>query len=221
VPRGPVEVRRAGIDDLDDVLALWAEGREEVTRLGRASPTAEQVAPRLAMALDRGEVEVLLASWEGRPSGFVILRSTSLTFMMDSPSLSIDQLYVLPDARRHGVARAMLTQVAARAERQGADQIVSTVTPWARDTHRFFARLGFSPLAVRRAVAPPTLRRRLAGESRRGTLEDLLSRRRSLRARACREPDAASAPVVEEPDPVLVELDVPTAVTDGGLPRLA
>ena len=67
---------------------------------------------------------------------------------------------------------------------------ITSVAPWARDMHRFFARLGFSPVTVRRSVSPAVLRRRLTGEQHRGALEDLLSRRRSLRARARRQPVA-------------------------------
>jgi GNAT superfamily N-acetyltransferase len=220
VPRIPIGVRRAGIDDLDAVLELWSQGRDEVTRLGRASQPAEQVAPRMAQALASGEIEILLADLDGRPAGFVIIRALPLSFMVDSRSLSIDQLYVTPQARRRGVAHALLGQVAARAEREGAEQIISSVTPFARDTHRFFARLGFSPLAVRRAVAPPTLRRRLAGESPRGGLEDLLYRRRSQRARA-RRVTAAGPP----PEPVSVELDreldLDAPAAEPGVPRPA
>jgi GNAT superfamily N-acetyltransferase len=178
-----VDVRRASIDDLAEVLGLWREGREEVVRFGRPFPTAEQVGPRLAEAITAGQVEVLLARREGRPAGFLILRVAPLNFMVNQQVICIDEIFVAEPDRRHGVARAMLSQVAGRAERSGAEQIISSVMPWARDTHRFFARLGFSPLTVRRAVAPATLRRRLSGEVRRGGLEDLLSRRRRLRAR--------------------------------------
>jgi len=179
-----VEVGRAQLSDLDDVLALWSEGREAVIRLGRASVTAEQLRPRLAQALRTGQAEVILARREGQPAGFVILREPPLSFISDSAALCIDQLYVSASQRRHGVARALLGYVAGRAEHSACDQILTSVPPWARDTHRFFARLGFVPVTVHRSVTPSMLRRRLAGESSRGALDDLLSRRRSLRARA-------------------------------------
>jgi predicted GNAT superfamily acetyltransferase len=200
VARALVDVRRATLAELDDVLELWAEGRDEITRLGRQSTSVEQVAPRLAEALAAGQIEILLARREGRPAGFLILRETPLTFMVDQPSICIDQLFVAVAARRRGVARAMLSLVAARAERSGAEQIVSSVTPWAKDTHRFFARLGFSPVTVRRSVSPATLRRRLTGEASRGGLEDVLGRRRSLRARARRRPELAIEGMDGTPD---------------------
>lgn len=182
-----VEVRSAELADLPAVLRLWAAGRDEMVRLGRAAAPVEQIAPRLEHGVRTGALEVLIARREGRPAGFVVLRQTPLSFLQE-PALSIDELFVEREHRRHGVARAMLTQVASRAEHGGADQIVSSVTPLARETHRFFARLGFIPLTVRRAVTPATLRRRLSHEPGRGGLEDLLSRRRSLRARGRRRP---------------------------------
>ena len=196
-----VDVRRATVDDLVDVLELWTQGREENVRLGRPSTSAEQAGPRLADAITSGQIEILLARRDGRPAGFVILRQSPLNYLVDQPAICIDQMFVARDARRHGVARAMLGQVAGRAERSGAEQIVTSVTPWARDTHRFFARLGFSPMTVRRSVTPATLRRRLSGELHRGGLEDLLSRRRSLRARARNRPvlTMIDNPEVEHP----------------------
>jgi hypothetical protein len=49
------------------------------------------------------------------------------------------------------------------------------VFPAARESNRFFARLGFSPLVMRRAIATASLKKRLAGEIERA------ERRRRLR----------------------------------------
>jgi ribosomal protein S18 acetylase RimI-like enzyme len=182
LPRVPVEVRRATGDDIEDVLALWCEAREP-DRNGRPVPV-EQLRPRLLSAMERSEVEVFLARWDSRPAGYVIVRLAPLTLLADTPAMHVEHLFVTPELRKHGIARALLSAVVARAERECAEAVVAGVSPWARETHRFFARLGFTPLVVRRTVATPVLRRRLSGESARGGVEDLLSRRRSLRARA-------------------------------------
>jgi hypothetical protein len=123
--------------------------------------------------------------------------------IVDDASLHVENLFVAPGLRRHGIAKALLGGVAAVAERHGAEQVVVSAPPGARDAHRFLARLGFTPLVVRRMASTAALRRRLAGESRRGALEDLLSRRRSLRARAettaaDRTPEAVSDVVARE-----------------------
>jgi GNAT superfamily N-acetyltransferase len=211
VPRPSLDVRRAVPDDVEDLLQLWLEARHEVVPLGRSmlvgSPEAAR--PLLLQALGAGEVEVLLAHLERRPAGFVIVRAGRLTPMCEARVLEIDHLFVTRELRRHGVGRALLMGVAAAAERRGAEQVVSNAAPMARDTQRFFARLGFSPLVTLRAAPTGTLVRRLAGTSRTGgALEDLLSRRRRLRARGA---IAALLPVSEAPVPApppTVELPV-------------
>ena len=183
----PVEVRRACAEDLDDLLLLWATSREELSRSVRAvvAPPPEQLRPRLREALTSTDAPVLLARCEGAVAGYAVLRFAPV-LALDGAALHIDHLYVLPHLRRRGVARTLLTAATALAERNGADQILAGAPPGARDTHRFLARLGFSPLVVRRVVGTAQLRRRLTGEGPRRGLDDLLSRRRSLRARATR-----------------------------------
>ena len=210
MPRPSLDVRRAGPDDVEDLLGLWLEARQEVVPLGRSMlvGTPEAARPLLARALQAGDVEILLAHLEHRPAGFVITRSGRLTPMCEAPVLEIDHLFVTRDLRRHGVGRALLIGVAAAAERRGADQVVSNAAPMARDTQRFFARLGFSPLVTLRAAPTGTLLRRLAGTSRTGgALEDLLTRRRRLRARGAIKSlqQAGGAPL---PTPPTVELPV-------------
>lgn len=185
--RPPVEVRRASVEDLDDLLLLWAQSREELSRSLRSlgALPADQLRPRLRDALAAGESTILIARFEGSPAGYAVLRLAPV-LAVDTAAVHIDHLYVAPSLRRHGVARGLLLAVTGIAERSGADQVLAGAPPAARDTHRFLARLGFSPLVVRRVVGTAALRRRLSGEGQRRGLEDLLSRRRSLRARAAR-----------------------------------
>jgi GNAT superfamily N-acetyltransferase len=209
-----VDVRRAHVDDLEDLLLLWGQARDEVSGVTRAlaGTAPEHLRPRLRDALVGDDVHVLVARLEGEAVGYALLRVAPVFAITDGPCLHIEHLFVTPSARRRGVAKALLTAVASVAERSGADQVITSVAPAARDTHRFLARLGFSPLVVRRVASTAVLRRKLAGESRRGTLEDLLSRRRSLRGKASWSAGRASGP-----GPA-----VPIAVTPGsGLPHPA
>jgi ribosomal protein S18 acetylase RimI-like enzyme len=184
VARALVEVRRATPEDLPDILLLLSESRKELSAQGRSTAPAVSLETQLREVLSRDEIITLLARREDRPAGFLVLRETPLAVLAEQSALCIDHIYVAAPARRHGVARAMLAQVAGQAERAGCDQIVAGVTPWAREMNRFFARLGFAPVTVRRSVTPSVLRRRLGGDRHRPHLEDLLSRRRSLRARS-------------------------------------
>ena len=82
-----------------------------------------------------------------------------------------------------GVAKALLTSALAAAEQAGCEHVVSNVPTSSRDANRFFARLGFNSMVVRRVVPTTHLRRKLAPETS-GSGYELLRRRRSLRRSA-------------------------------------
>ncbi len=187
--RPPVDVRQSRPDDVDELLALWVQARAELGGAGRPllGSTPDVIRPRLVDALTRRDgLHILLARHEGRPAGFAVVRIGQLMPVLEGECVQLEHLYVTAPLRRQGVARALLAGVATLAERHGADQILGGAPPSAREMHRFLARLGFTPLVLRRVASTATLRRRLAGESRRSALEDLLSRRRSSRARSNR-----------------------------------
>jgi GNAT superfamily N-acetyltransferase len=141
---------------------------------------------RIADALRREDVMAYLASVNGKTAGFMVLTTSPLSGLIDAPSVSVDHLYVVPESRRAGVAHALLSRAAGFAESLGCEQVATCVPAQAREVNRFFARLGFSSHVVRRVTATSALRRRLAGAEPRAGLDQVLSRRRSLRARATR-----------------------------------
>jgi ribosomal protein S18 acetylase RimI-like enzyme len=185
VSRPSPEVRRATLDDVDDLVLLWIRSRDEAGGATRAlaGGSADQVRSRIQEAVDVAGVMVLVAFVDRAAAGFAVVRRAPLMPVVDEPTLHVENLYVAPDLRRRGVAKALLSAVAGLAERHGIEQVVVNAPPSSRDANRFLARLGFTPLVVRRLASTATLRRHLSGESRRGGLDDLLSRRRSLRAR--------------------------------------
>ena len=187
--RPPVDVRQSRPDDVEDLLTLWVQARAELGGAGRPllGSSPDLIRPRLVDALARRDgLHILIARHEGGPAGFAVVRIGQLMPVLEGDCVQLEHLFVTPALRRHGVARALLAGVATLAERHGADQILSGAPPSAREMHRFLARLGFTPLVLRRVASTATLRRRLAGESKRSALEDLLSRRRSSRARSNR-----------------------------------
>ncbi|MDF2145789.1 GNAT family N-acetyltransferase [Knoellia sp. p5-6-4] len=172
-------------DDLErSFTELWMSSRVE-------SGVSPEVAARAASegkvrsALQREDVRAFVALGEGGlPVGFVVATHSPFSGLTDSPSVAIDQLYVAPKARRHGVARHLLAAVTAYAEKQGCEQIGCNVPSQQRDANRFFARLGFSSQVVRRVTSTSALRRRLGADEPRISLDQILHKRRSLRARA-------------------------------------
>jgi hypothetical protein len=82
------------------------------------------------------------------------------------------------------------------ADEVGAGDVVVNVPPNARDVNRFYARLGFAPLVVRRSAPVGHLRRKLGVEARldpRDITIDLTPVQRSLRRRALLTPRRSPA----------------------------
>lgn len=181
-------VRRVTPELAGDFTVLWVAAMLES---GTASAAARAVSEnRVALALARDDVCAYLAVHEGRPVGYVVLTTGPASFMTEAPSVSIDQIFVSPDVRRGGAARALLSAAATCADRLGADQIASVVPSKGREANRFFARLGFSADVVRRVTTTSALRRKLiTGDEPHPALEQLLRHRRSLRARAASSTD--------------------------------
>jgi ribosomal protein S18 acetylase RimI-like enzyme len=87
---------------------------------GASTPNAEVLAERAKPLIETGEVTVLFAG-EG-PDGFAELRfRTSLyTGVLDA---SLEELYVVPERRGHGLGRALLEGAMERARQRGAAHI--------------------------------------------------------------------------------------------------
>ncbi|MFW5471546.1 N-acetyltransferase family protein [Knoellia sp. CPCC 206435] len=183
--RSVVEVTPVGQQDVGDLVAMWFASR--VGSGANPEVTARFASEgRLELALARPDVHAHVARLDGRPVGYVVTSENPFG-LSPEPEVAVEQLYVDPEARRHGVARSLLCAVVGLAERAGSDVIVSNVPTQSREAHRFFARLGFSSVMVRRVVGTTQLRRRLAPQgSGHSAVDQLIRRRRSLRSIASR-----------------------------------
>ncbi|WP_346767520.1 GNAT family N-acetyltransferase [Knoellia koreensis] len=182
--RPAITVRRVGVDEERSFTELWMASRVET---GASPEVVARAASegRIAAALNRDDVRAYLATSDGEPVGFAVAATSPFSSLTDAPCVTIDQLYVAPKQRRHGVARQLLGAVTLYADSRGCEQIGTNVPAQHRDANRFFARLGFSSQVVRRITTVAALRRRLgADEPRHHSLEALLHRRRSLRAKS-------------------------------------
>jgi GNAT superfamily N-acetyltransferase len=186
VARPSVAVRSAGPEDIAHLAAMWQELRDSSGRLDRVlPPTPErEVLDRLHRALDNPDVRLLVATIDEEPVGMAMLTHQPFASLFDAHAVHLHALHVRSGHRRRGVGRALVASAATYAEECGADQVMTNVPPQLRETNRFYARLGFAPVYLRRSVAVAALRRKLCADSRSGALEEMLSRRRTLRTRA-------------------------------------
>lgn len=182
--RLPAAVRDAVTDDLPDLVALWAELRETAGRFQLTAPHATEagVLARLRQVQEDPQLRVLVASMDGAIAGMAVVHAGPVSPLVDELAVSVDFLHVFAERRRRGVGSSLLAAVAEWADALGAEQVVTSVSPGERDVARFYARLGFGPTMVRRAVSTSTLRRTLSPDPRAVSL-DVVSRRRLGRVR--------------------------------------
>jgi N-acetylglutamate synthase-like GNAT family acetyltransferase len=178
-----VVVRDAGPDDIPALADLWGLLRNLSNRGDIVPPpTMDGVLERLSTVAADERARILIAELHDAVAGFAVLTVDPLAPLYESPAVQINYLLVRPQLRRRGVGRAILTAATAYAEQVGAEHVVVSVFPAVRDANRYFARLGFSPMTVRRVAAVSTLRRRLSLDGRaRG--EDVARRRMRARSR--------------------------------------
>jgi GNAT superfamily N-acetyltransferase len=119
-------------------LAEYEELRHEV----RATESDLQAAlfgtPRRAAAL--------LADIGGVPVGFALWFYTFSTFT-GRPGLYLEDLYVEPAHRRHGIGRAILRYLAETAGEEGCARLEWAVLDWNAPALGFYASLGAQPMA--------------------------------------------------------------------------
>lgn len=170
-------------DELFDELAeVWVARRAEIG-LSAAQARRAIADGRLLRTLRRQDVDVFLAVDDAVVVGYAWVTGQSLSTLLDTPSVSVEELYVVPEHRAHGVAKALLTACAAHARRVGAEQVVCAVPTRAREANRTLARLGFAPSITRRVAPTALLLRRLRGGEAPQAEATVLHRRRRARGR--------------------------------------
>ena len=175
--------RPAGESDLPAMVALAEELREALLPSVEGSARPGSVSARTALeqrlreALDDDDRHlVLVVGADGEALGMALFTVSAANALLDAPALHMSHAVVADRHKRRGAGKALVAAAAAHAEQRGLDQLVVSVRPGSRDANRFFARLGFAPLAVRRTAPVSSVRRRLA-QAERGTGEALARRR--------------------------------------------
>ena len=92
----------------------------------------------------RPYAEALIAEDDGEPIGFALFFHSFSTFLA-RPGLYIEDLFVLPTHRGHGVGRALLSHLARLAVERGCRRLEWAVLNWNKDAIRFYERLGARP----------------------------------------------------------------------------
>lgn len=181
--RPAVVVREATDRDLPALLAMWGELRDLGGRIERLMPDPgdDALRDRLQWVARDPDSRALVAVVDGEVAGMTLLTDSPYAPLFEQRAVHAHYLHVRDGFRRRGVGKALLAAAVAFADEVGAEHVMTSVLPQMRETQRFYARLGFSPVVVRRSAPVSVLRRRLAPSGAASVTGNMLARRRSLR----------------------------------------
>ncbi|MBV8783837.1 MAG: GNAT family N-acetyltransferase [Gammaproteobacteria bacterium] len=138
-----IRIRAAAADEMPLVLAFIRElaAYEHLEHAVRANEAD------LATALggERPYAEVLFGCLEGAPVGFALFFHNFSTFL-GKPGIYLEDLFVRPAARGHGVGKALLAHLARLALARGCPRLDWAVLDWNAPSIEFYRRLGAQPL---------------------------------------------------------------------------
>jgi GNAT superfamily N-acetyltransferase len=135
-----VTVRPATTADADTWLAL-VDALADYEKLDRPTPDARARLLNDAFGPGPHRIQVYMAQVDGRDVAYAITCETYSSFLA-LPTLYLEDLFVLPDARRHGVGRAMFRYLAGEAVRRGCGRMEWVVLDWNQLAIDFYDKLG-------------------------------------------------------------------------------
>jgi len=88
--------------------------------------------------------ETLIAEEDDKPVGFALFFHNFSTFLA-KPGIYLEDLFVIPESRGHGIGRALLKELARLAVERGCGRLEWSVLDWNREAIAFYERLGARP----------------------------------------------------------------------------
>jgi ribosomal protein S18 acetylase RimI-like enzyme len=189
MPWSTVRVRPATAEDVPALIAFGEELRDRLLPISegkrvRGANGRGLDARYLDALADPDRHLVVAVGDDDVPLGMAMFTVAPASALLDLPALHVSHVVVADRNRRRGAGKALVACAAAYADERGLDQVVVSVNPSSREANRFFARLGFAPLAVRRVAPVSVIRRRLQTADA-GTADHVVRRRprRTVRLR--------------------------------------
>ncbi|QGN55391.1 GNAT family N-acetyltransferase [Novosphingobium sp. Gsoil 351] len=138
-----IATRAATVADMPLIAAL-IRGLAEYEGLSHAVRMDEAVLERHLFG-PRPMAEVLIGELNDQPSGFALFFHNFSTFE-GHPGVWLEDLFVVPSARRSGLGRKLLGEVARIAVERGCARMEWSVLDWNMMAINFYRSLGARPL---------------------------------------------------------------------------
>ncbi len=140
----PITLRQATARDAEQIhrfiVALATYEREPDAVTCTAAELGEQLAERPS------PFHCILAELDGTPAGFALYFHNYSTWRGRS-GLYLEDLFVVPESRGHGVGKRLLVELARIAVEHGCARMEWAVLDWNALAIDFYRRLGASPMA--------------------------------------------------------------------------
>ena len=132
-------IRAAIPADAPTIASLVRELADYEKLLDEARATAADFLRELESA--NSVIHVLIAEWNGSPCGFALYFFNFSTFV-GRPGLYLEDLFVRPAQRKHGIGRALLRALARIAAERGCGRMEWAVLDWNEQAIGFYEALG-------------------------------------------------------------------------------
>src|ERR1700754_333375 len=135
-------LRNATADDVPLILRFIRELAEYERLLDACVATEESVRETLFGATRYAEV--IIADHDGGPAGVALFFHNYSTFLA-RPGIYLEDLYVRPELRGHGIGKALLVRLASLAVERKCGRLEWAVLNWNESAIRFYRSLGALP----------------------------------------------------------------------------
>ena len=133
-----LNIRPATRDDAPVIASLVRELADYEKLLDDAKATAADFLREIESPSP--VIHVLIAEWDGAPCGFALYFFNFSTFV-GKPGLYLEDLFVRPAQRKHGIGRALLRALARIATKRGCGRMEWAVLDWNEPALRFYKSL--------------------------------------------------------------------------------
>jgi GNAT superfamily N-acetyltransferase len=151
-------IAAATVDDVPAIFALIRALAEYERLSHEVVATEESLRQHLFGA--KPAAEAILAKLDGKPIGFALYFQTFSTFR-GVPGLWLEDLFVLPEHRRHGIGKLLLREVARIAHKRNCGRLEWSVLDWNEPAVNFYRKIGAA------AMTDWTIQRFVGGEIQR------------------------------------------------------
>jgi GNAT superfamily N-acetyltransferase len=132
-------IRPATASDAETIAALVRELADYEKLLHEARAGAADF--RRELSAENPVIRVLIAEWQGEVAGFALYFFNFSTFV-GRPGLYLEDLFVRPSLRSHGIGRALLRALARIARDRDCGRMEWAVLDWNEPALKFYQSLG-------------------------------------------------------------------------------